>query len=196
MACRRRHPPRRFTRPDDETPEGCAGAPVPGTRMEIRDLASGETVLRGESGEIVIAGPQIMSGYWRNTAETESVLTAGVFRTGDIGRMDDHGRLYILDRLKDLIISNGVNIYPARVENAIARHPAVREVAVVGQLDPQRGEIVRSVVVLHAGQDLTLESLQSFLKGKLSPLEMPRVLDFCDNLPKSPAGKILRRAVA
>ena len=115
--------------------------------------------------------------------------------TGDLGYLDSEGRLFIVDRLKDIIIASGYNVYPALVEDAIYSHPAIREAAVVGVQDHYRGETVKAVVALQPGTSLTLEALNEHLLGRVSPMEMPKLLEIWPELPKSPAGKVLRRAV-
>lgn len=185
-----------FTLPGVEAPSGACGKALADTTLSIRDPENGLARLIGQVGEICVAGPQVMAGYWRRPEETASVLFDGVFRTGDLGYLDEKGYLFIVDRLKDIIIASGYNVYPALVEEALYEHPAVREAAVVGVPCPYRGETVKAVVALVPGTTLSLEELQAFLKDRLSPMEMPRMLEVRDGLPRSVAGKILRREVA
>ena len=119
----------------------------------------------------------------------------GWIRTGDAGFLDADGYLFIHDRMKDMIITGGENVYPAEVESAIFGHPAVQEVAVFGVPDQKCGETVKAVIVPKPGETLTLDELQRFLKGRVSPMEMPKLLELRDTLPKSPAGKILRKEI-
>ena len=123
-----------------------------------------------------MVGPQVMKGYWNRPEETGRSMIDGFFRTGDIGYLDDKGYLFIVDRLKDMIIAGGYNIYPANVEAAIYSHPSVAEVIVIGVPDAYRGETVKAFVVLRGDATLTLEDLQKHLKDRLSPIEMPRQL--------------------
>lgn len=182
--------------PGERAPEGGTGWPLPGTRVEIRDVGDrGRILPRGERGEICIAGPQVTRGYFRRQEETDLALGDGHLRTGDIGVIDAQGCVWVVDRLKDIIIASGYNIYPALVEEAIYRHPDVAEAAVIGVPDDYRGETVKAVIVPRAGAALDLPALQDFLRDLLSPMEMPKLLELRDALPRSPAGKILRRAL-
>jgi long-chain acyl-CoA synthetase len=177
--------------PDE--PRGSVGLPIPGTTIEIRDTAeSAKRMAGGESGEIVVAGPQVMKGYWNREEETDRSMVDGFFRTGDIGYLDQKGYLFIVDRLKDMIIAGGYNIYPANVESAIYSHPGVAEAIVIGVPDSYRGETVRAFVVLRGDATLTLEELQAHLKERLSPIEMPRQLEIRQQLPKTVVGKLSR----
>lgn len=177
--------------PDE--PRGSVGLPIPGTTIEIRDTAEpGKRMAGGESGEIVVAGPQVMKGYWNRKKETDRSMIDGFFRTGDIGYLNDKGYLFIVDRLKDMIIAGGYNIYPANVENAVYSHPAVAEAIVIGVPDSYRGETVKAFVVLRGDAALTLDELQAHLKDRLSPIEMPRQLEIRQQLPKTVVGKLSR----
>jgi long-chain acyl-CoA synthetase len=177
--------------PDE--PRGSVGLPIPGTTIEIRDIGNaGKRMAGGESGEIVVAGPQVMKGYWNRKEETDRSMVEGFFRTGDIGYLDENGYLFIVDRLKDMIIAGGYNIYPANVESAIYSHPAVAEAIVIGVPDSYRGETVKAFVVLRVDATLTLDQLQAHLKDRLSPIEMPRHLEIRQQLPKTVVGKLSR----
>jgi long-chain acyl-CoA synthetase len=177
--------------PDE--PRGSVGLPLPGTTIEIRDTADpGKRMAGGESGEIVVAGPQVMKGYWNRKEETDRSIADGFFRTGDIGYLDEKGYLFIVDRLKDMIIAGGYNIYPANVESAVYSHPAVAEAIVIGVPDSYRGETVKAFVVLRGDATLTLDELQAHLKNRLSPIEMPRQLEIRQQLPKTVVGKLSR----
>jgi long-chain acyl-CoA synthetase len=177
--------------PDE--PRGSVGLPIPGTNIEIRDIGNpGSRMAGGESGEIVVAGPQVMRGYWNREEETGSSMVDGFFRTGDIGYLDKNGYLFIIDRLKDIVIAGGYNIYPANVEAAIYSHPSVAEAIVIGVPDSYRGETVKAFVVLRGDATLTLEDLQAHLKDRLSPIEMPRQLEVREQLPKTVFGKLSR----
>ncbi len=174
--------------------ENSAGLPVPGTMVEVVSLENPDKVLPlGETGEICITGPQVMAGYWRNEAETAEVLKDGRLRTGDVGYMDEDGYVYLIDRIKDLIISGGFNVYPRMVEEAIYLHPAVVETAVCGVPDKHRGEVVKAFVKLRAGETLTAGALREFLRDKLAPFEVPRKVEFREEIPHTLVGKPLRR---
>jgi long-chain acyl-CoA synthetase len=177
--------------PDE--PRGSVGLPLPGTTVEIRDTGDpARRMAGGESGEIVVAGPQVMKGYWNRSEETSRSMVDGFFRTGDIGYLDEKGYVFIVDRLKDMIIAGGYNIYPANVESAVYSHPAIAEAIVIGVPDPYRGETVKAFVVLRGDVTLTLEELQAHLKDRLSPIEMPRQLEIRQQLPKTVVGKLSR----
>jgi long-chain acyl-CoA synthetase len=134
-----------------------------------------------------------MRGYWGRPAETADVLAHGRLRTGDVGVMDEEGYTWLVDRLKDLILVAGYNVYPRVVEEAVYRHPAVSECVAGGIPDPQRGQTVKVWASLRPGASLTLEELNVFLMDKLSPIERPRELEVRDNLPKTPIGKLSRK---
>jgi long-chain acyl-CoA synthetase len=175
---------------------GSCGLPLPRTTVEIVSPGSPETVLRtGELGEICVAGPQTMLGYWRQAEESGRLPSEGRLHTGDIGKMDADGFVYFVDRLKNVIPVHGYKVYPRAVEDAIGLHPAVSDVAVVGVPDPVRGQAVKAYIVLARGAQLTLGELQKFLADKLSPIEIPRAVEFRGAMPKSAAGKVLKRAI-
>lgn len=174
---------------------GATGIPLPVTEVDIRSPADPtRRVPAGEAGEICIRGPQVMKGYWQRPEETESAFIDGFFRSGDIGSMSEDGVVTVLDRLKDMIIASGYNVYPADVENAILQHPRVREVAVIGVPDRYRGETVKAIISLREG-DLDLEELQRFLAGKLSPMEIPKQLEIVADIPKNENMKISKQAL-
>lgn len=177
------------------SPAPSCGIPVPGTEVQIRSQDDPTVVLpQGEIGEVCVRGPQVMAGYWNRPKETQSAFVNGFVRTGDLGRFDEEGRLYIVDRLKDIIICSGFNVYPVRVEEAMFQHPAIAETIVIGVPDDYRGETVKAFVKLRDGASpFTLEELQDFLKPLLSSVEMPKLLEFRDMLPRSEVGKLSRR---
>ncbi len=178
----------------DPNKPGSAGLPIPGTVIEIVSLDDPEKILPlGETGEVCISGPQVMAGYWRQDAETENVLRDGRLRTGDVGYLDEAGFLFLIDRIKDLIITGGYNVYPRMVEEAIYLHPAVAEAAVCGIPDKHHGEVVKAFVVLREGAKLQGLELRQFLKDKVAPFELPRRFEFLDEIPKTVVGKPLRR---
>ncbi len=175
---------------------GSIGLPVPGTIIEIVDLTDPDQVLPiGEKGEICISGPQVMRGYWHRAAETREALRGGRLHTGDVGYIDEDGYVFIIDRIKDLIINSGFNVYPRMVEEAIMLHPDVDEAAVVGVPDQHRGEIVKAFVVAKPDTGLTSGELRKFLRDKLAAFEQPRRIELCEELPKTLMGKPSRRTL-
>jgi long-chain acyl-CoA synthetase len=173
---------------------GSIGLPLPLTRIELRDIADPRVVVkRGERGEICIKGPQVMAGYWNRPEATEQQMVDGLLRTGDIAMMDDDGYFFIVDRMKDLILCSGFNVYPRVVEEAIYQHPAVEECTVIGIPDSYRGQSPKAFVKLQAGKTLTAEELLAFLKDKLNPIEMPREIEFRAALPKTLIGKLSKK---
>ena len=174
--------------------EGSLGVPVPGTVVEITSIDEPEKVLpQGEIGEICISGPQVMKGYWKRNEENERAFAGGRFHTGDVGRIDEDGYVYLIDRLKEVIIAGGYNIYPRHVEEAIYKHPSVLEVTVIGVDDARRQQTVKAFVRLKEGETLTSDALTEFLGDKLSPIEMPKQIEFRDELPKTIIGKLSKK---
>jgi fatty-acyl-CoA synthase len=152
--------------------------------------------VRLEQGQVLIKGPNVTPGYWRNPTATEAAMTPdGWFRSGDLARLDDEGHLYIVDRVKDMFISGGENVYPAEVENAIIEHPAVAEVAVIGVPDQKWGEAGKAFVVCHPGTALTLEALRAFLLGTLAKYKIPAHLALVNQLPRTASGKVQKSAL-
>jgi len=175
---------------------GSVGLPLPGTVVEIVSLDDPNVFLgQGERGEICITGPQVMAGYANRAQDNKDVFRGRRLRTGDVGYLDEDGYLFIVDRIKELILSGGFNVYPRMVEDAIYLHDAVEEVAVCGVADPHRGEIVKAFIHLRAGEALKAGELRAFLKDKLAPFEMPRQVVFREALPKTLIGKIDKRAL-
>jgi long-chain acyl-CoA synthetase len=175
---------------------GSVGVPVPGTIVEILSLDDPtQTLPQGERGEIAVKGPQVMQGYWHNPDATAKVMSGGRLRTGDVGYLDPDGYLFIVDRIKDIIIASGYKVYPRNVEEAIYRHPKVAECIVLGVKDPYRGETVKAYVALAAGETMTADELLAFLKDKLSPIEMPKLVEFRASLPKTLIGKPSKKAL-
>jgi long-chain acyl-CoA synthetase len=168
---------------------------MPGTIVELRDPTDPiRRVPQGERGEICIKGPQVMLGYWNRPDETASSTTPdGFFRTADIGVMDEDGYFSVVDRIKDLIIAGGYNVYPRVVEDAIYRHPAVAECTVIGVPDEYRGETVKAFVTLRPGASLTAGELTGFLKDHISPIEMPKQIEFRADLPRTLIGKLSKK---
>ena len=175
---------------------GSVGCPVP--RMEVRvvDL-DGREVAAGVDGEICLRGPAVMAGYWNRPEATAEVLDAdGWFRTGDIGRVDEDGYLFIIDRMKDLILHGGYNVYPREVEEVLYEIPGVREAAVIGTPDETYGQQVTAVIARTPGSDLDPAEVERVTREKLAAYKIPRIVEFVDELPKGPSGKILKRAIA
>ena len=144
-------------------------------------------------GEIVTRSDLVMRGYWRNPEATAETLKGGWLHTGDMGYLDEQGYLFIMDRSKDMIISGGENIYPREIEEVIVKHPAVREVAVVGIPDPVWGESVTAVVSLVPGQEVTEAALIELCQSHIASYKKPKAVEFVDDLPKNNYGKILKR---
>ena len=173
---------------------GSIGQPLPGTILSLRDLADPtEEVPLGEKGEICIKGPQVMKGYWKRPEETANQFVGDFLRTGDVGVMDEEGFVFIVDRIKDLIICSGYNVYPRRIEEAIYEHPAVEEVVVIGIKDKYRGEAPKAFVKLKAGVTVTEEDIRNHLEVKLSKIEMPAEIEFREVLPKTMIGKLSKK---
>ena len=171
---------------------GTIGLPLPSTEVAILDEAN-QPVPFGQSGEIAVRGPQVMAGYWKRDDETAKVMTpSGFMKTGDIGIMDEKGYTRIVDRKKDMILVSGFNVYPNEVENVVASHPGVLEVACVGVPDKNSGEAVKLYVV-KKDPALTAEALLDFCKTELTGYKRPRHVEFRETLPKTNVGKILRR---
>lgn len=170
---------------------GTIGIPLPLTEVAILDDDGNEVAL-GEQGEISIRGPQVMKGYWNRPDETAKVMFNGYFRTGDIGVMDPRGYVKIVDRKKDMILVSGFNVYPAEIEEVIAKHPKVLEVAAIGVADEKSGEVPKLFVV-KKDPSLTTEEILAFAKENLTGYKRPRYVEFMDELPKSNVGKILRK---
>lgn len=179
---------------DQSAPAGSIGLPVSDTDAIIVDDYD-KPVAIGETGELLVRGPQVMEGYWRNQEETSRVKVDGWLRTGDIARMDHRGFFFIVDRKKDLIITGGENIAPRDIEEALYRHPKVAEAAVAGVPHGYGGEMVKAFVVLKPEQSATEGELKRFLGRELAHYKVPRHIEFRTDLPKSPAGKVLRRVL-
>lgn len=175
---------------------GSVGLPYPGTDVRIVDLETGADVAPGQEGEVLIRGPQVMRGYWNKPEETAQALVDGWLCTGDIGRMDEEGYLYIVDRKKDMINAAGFNIYPREIDEVLYQHPAVREACAVGVPDDYRGETVKAFVVLKEGAQATEQEILDFCRERLANFKRPRSVEFLPELPMTMAGKVLRRVLA
>ncbi len=180
--------------PPEAPREGSIGLPLPATEISIRSLDDPRVAMKqGETGEICVAGPQVMLGYWNKPKETEESFVGRFFRTGDVGYMDEDGYVFIVDRIKDMINASGFKIYPRRIEDALYEHPAVAEAIVIGIPDAYRGEAPKAYVKLKEGKQASSDELIHFLKEKLSKLEIPAEIEFRDDLPKTLVGKLSRR---
>jgi long-chain acyl-CoA synthetase len=175
-------------------PAGSMGIPLPGTLAKVVDQETGSREMPpGEVGELIIQGPQVMSGYWRTPRETAMVLRDGWLYTGDLARMDEDGYFYIVERKKDLIIAGGYKIYPREVEEVLYQHPGVKEAVALGVPDAYRGETVKVVIVPQDGTSLTAADIEAHCRGLLAVYKVPRIIEFRPELPKSLVGKVLRR---
>ena len=173
---------------------GSIGLPISDTECRIVDLNDGETNMPlGESGELLLKGPQVMKGYWNKPEATAETLTDGWLHTGDIGKMDEDGYFYIVDRKKDMIISGGYNVYPRDIEEVFFEHPKVLEAAALGVPHPKRGEQVKVFVALKKGETATEEELLTYCKDKLAAYKLPTMIEFRDELPKTNVGKVLKK---
>jgi len=171
---------------------GSIGLPLPSTDVSIRSEDGHEQPL-GKPGELWVKGPQVMRGYWQHKGETLKTLTAdGWLHTGDVAKMDEQGFIYIVDRLKDMILISGFNVYPNEIEAVLAAHDKVLESGVIGVADPQSGEAVKAIVVKD-DDSLTEEELRAYCRENLTGYKQPKHIVFVDELPKTNVGKILRR---
>ena len=171
---------------------GCIGLPISSTECTIMD-ENGIELEQGEAGELCVRGPQVMQGYWQRPAETAEVLGAdGWLRTGDIAIMIEGGFFKIVDRKKDMILVSGFNVYPNEIEDVIAMHPKVLEVAAIGVANEKSGEVVK-VCIVKSDPSLTEDEIRDWCKEQLTGYKRPRIIEFHEDLPKTNVGKILRR---
>jgi long-chain acyl-CoA synthetase len=176
---------------------GHIGLPLPGTEIALLD-DEGQEVPPGTPGELAIRGPQVMAGYWQRPDETAKVMTpGGWFRSGDIGVVDERGSFRLVDRKKDLIFVSGFNVYPNEVEGVVTQMPGVQECAVIGIPDAKAGEAVKVVVVRQAPSSArpSEADVRAYCEANLTGYKRPKVVEFRADLPKSPVGKVLRRAL-
>ncbi|MFV9431738.1 class I adenylate-forming enzyme family protein [Rhodococcus aetherivorans] len=178
---------------DPESGALSVGIPVPGTHIRIVDPIGGRDVAPGEAGEIVVAGPMVVPGYWQLPEESARAIRDGWLHTGDLGKMTEDGWLFVVDRIKDLINAGGYKVVPRDVEDVLYQHPAVREACVVGIPDEYRGETVRAFVSLVAGEAASEEELIAFCRDRMAAYKYPRSVVVLDELPKNASGKLLRR---
>jgi long-chain acyl-CoA synthetase len=174
--------------------DNSAGPAFPGTILEIRDLDDPHKILpTGERGEVCARGPQVMKGYWNKPEETEKVFIDGAIRTGDVGYLDEDGYLFLVDRIKDVIIAGGYNVYPRVIEEALYEHPAILEAVVIGVPDEYRGQAPKAFVVLRPGEQVSVDEINEFLKSRVSKIEMPREVEIRTSLPKTLIGKLSKK---
>lgn len=179
---------------DGDNKENSVGLPMPQTRVVITDRDDPHKVMpQGEIGEICIEGPQVMKGYWNRPDATKDVLIDGRLHTGDVGYLDEDGYTFIIDRIKDLILVGGFNVYPRNVEEGIYKHPAVEEVTVIGVPDEYQGQSVKAFVKLKKGENLGADQLVAFLRDHLGKHEIPRHIEFRSELPKTMVGKLSKK---
>jgi long-chain acyl-CoA synthetase len=177
-----------------KTKVGSIGLPVSDTDIKIVDLADGTKEMPvGEAGEVLVKGPQVTSGYYKMPEETANAIKDGWLYTGDIGKMDEEGYFYIVDRKKDMVIAGGYNIYPREIDEVLFEHPKVLEACAVGIPDPYRGETIKAFVVLKPGETLTEEEVIKYCGEKLAKYKVPKKVEFMASLPKSGVGKVLRK---
>ncbi|MGH8516905.1 MAG: AMP-binding protein, partial [Panacagrimonas sp.] len=179
---------------NDEARLRSCGTPLPLIEITIRD-ADGNVLPDGSNGEFWVRMPNMFGGYWNQPDATASVMTDGWYKTGDAGYRDKDGLLYIVDRVKDMIITGGENVYSAEVEQALARHPAVRQCAVIGMPDPKWGERVTAVIIPAAGTAPTQDEIITHCRGLIAGYKVPKEVRFVDAFPMTATGKILKRAV-
>jgi long-chain acyl-CoA synthetase len=178
-----------------DAPEGSIGAPLPGLRVRLVD-ADGEDALVGDPGELLVSGPNVFTGYWNDPEATRRAIDAdGWLHTGDVAVVDDDGFLFLVDRIKDLIIVSGFNVYPAEVEEVIVAHPAVDQAAVIGVAHPHSGEAVKAYVVVRDGIGAEEDDIIAHCEAHLARYKCPQKVMFVDGLPQGPSGKVLRSAL-
>jgi long-chain acyl-CoA synthetase len=187
--------------PEDHDPDGprdhllrSAGRPLPWVELRIADPTTGEELASGEIGEVWLRAPNVMAGYYRRPEETAAAITAdGWLRTGDGGYVDDEGYLFLTDRIKDMIVSGGENVYPVEVEEVLSQHPDVDEVAVIGMPDERWGELVTALIVPREGTTPSRDELVEFARSRLAGYKLPRAVELVGELPRTPTGKVLKR---
>jgi len=179
---------------DGPAKENSCGPHFPGTVVEIRDPDDPTRLLpTGARGEVCVRGPQVMAGYWQQPEETAKAFIDGALRTGDIGYLDEDGYLFLVDRIKDVILCGGYNVYPRVIEEAAYRHPAVEEAIAIGIPDPYRGQSPKLFVKLRAGQHIEPEALRDFLATFLNKIELPVAVEIRDHLPRTLVGKLSKK---
>jgi long-chain acyl-CoA synthetase len=170
---------------------GSIGLPIPGVEVTIQDDA-GRILVPGEIGELCVRGGNVMQGYWNQPEETARTLRGGWLLTGDIAYQDNDGYFFITDRKKDMLLVNGINVYPREIEELIYRFPGIKEAAVVGRADSRRGEQPVAFVVPDDGVPIDIRSLQDFLRQRIADFKVPRHIEVIESLPRNASGKILK----
>jgi long-chain acyl-CoA synthetase len=175
-------------------PQGSIGLPLPDTEAKIVDLKTGESECpAGETGELIVRGPQVMQGYWNDGERTAAALRRGWLHTGDLARMDADGFFYLVDRKDDLIISSGFNVYPSQIEEVLKAHPQIKDAAVIGVPDRIKGQTALAVVVLREGVLREKEEILGYCRENMPAYRVPRNILFRQEIPRDPAGKVLKR---
>lgn len=179
---------------DGENREKSIGLPIPGTIVEIREIEGSRRVLKeGQEGEICITGPQVMKGYWNNEESTKEIIKSGRLHTGDVGYVDKDGYVYIIDRIKELIITSGFNVYPREIEELLYKHPYIEEVAVIGIGDEYKGQKIKAFIKVRFGEKMNKSEIINYLDGKLAKYKLPEEVEFVEALPKTLVGKISKK---
>jgi fatty-acyl-CoA synthase len=185
--------------PPQRTKRQCLGIPIYGVEARVVDPEALREVPQGETGEIVLRGPQVFQGYWNDPAKTAAAFVEidgrRFFRTGDIGRVDEEGYFFCTDRLKRMINAAGMKVWPAEVETLMYEHPAIQECCVIAAPDERRGETVKAVVVLRPGERLSPEQLELWCRERMASYKVPRLVQFVDSLPRSATGKVAWRVL-
>jgi len=182
-------------RPADQLrKQQCVGQPIALTRVEVRNEAGSECA-PDEVGELFSTSPYLFNGYWQRPEATEEAFRDGWVTVGDLARRDEEGHIYIVDRKKDMVISGGVNIYPREVEEVLLQHPGIRDVAVIGVPDEKWGEKLKAFIVGDRKADLDADSIATFCDGRISRMKIPREVEFIDQVPRNPTGKVLKTAL-
>ena len=179
---------------DSDRKAACVGTPLIGVEIRVVD-ENDRDIPTGEVGEVIFRGNNLMKGYYKDLDATEAAMKNGWMHTGDLGRLDDEGFLYIVDRKKDLIITGAENVYPREVEEVLYAHPKIAEAAVIGVADSKWGEAIKGVVVLSQGESATEKEIIDFCRQRIAGFKCPKSVEFMDELPKNPAGKILKRVL-
>ena len=177
---------------DRERKPGSAGLPLPGVQVRAVD-EDGRPLPSGSVGELTVKGPNVMKGYHGNEDATREAIVDGWLHTGDMGYLDEDGYIFIVDRKKDLILVHGMNVYPREVEEALYKHPAVKDAAVIGVTDPHHGEVPKAFITVMEGASPTEKDIKEYLRGRLASYKVPRQVEFVDSLPMTPTGKVLKR---
>jgi len=177
---------------------GSIGMPLPGTVIEIRHVEGGgkKLVKDGEIGEICVIGPQVMQGYWNNEKENKEVLRGNRLHTGDLGYMDEDGYIFVVDRLKEVVIISGFNVYPREIEELLYKHTSISEAAVIGLPDEYKGQKLKAFIKLRLGEELSQEKVTDYLKGKLAKYKVPEEIEFVKELPKTMIGKVDKKKLS